>query len=279
MLKKLNKIVIAALIVVFAVPVLSLAKPGPVILTGMERAEWHSSVIDPTRPTPLYGDAGFMYTLISAYRKLDTNVAGTLYYINRYDLRQNLEDGLGQSTNIFGVGVSQDITGKLHANYNYSHSATPGQDPVTGPKAISNRLSLSVIYKFNPGPANKFRYSLNTTYNTGTKFSLADPVVFDPTDNILNFGRSISEKFEIESNITKKFSCDAAYTFIGSVRENDPARGFYKEQIANQLELNLNFQVAKETRVVLGYMYLNNLYNGAFDDDKIIRLSVFQRIR
>jgi hypothetical protein len=276
MVKKIMNFLFAGLIVIMAAPVISLANPGPVMLTGMERAEWHSSVIDPSKNTPTYESATFLYSLISAYRKLDTNVSGSIYYINKFDLRNNWEEGVGNSTNIFGVSVTHDISGKWRTAYSYSHAASPEQNAVTSPKAVSNRLSVSILYKFNPGPANKRRYSMNTSFNTGTKFSLAMPVRYDVVDSDLNFGRTISEKLQVESKINKRLSYDAAYSFIGGIRNDDPVRGVFKEQFANQYELNFNYSLCKKTRVVLGYMYLNNLYNGAYDDDNVVRMSIFE---
>ncbi len=251
----------------------SYAKPGPVLITTMERAEWHSDVIsvDPAEPVGTYDSTIYLYTLISAYRKLDKNVSGSLFYIHKFDAT----DG-AVAAHTAGLSVTHDMTGKWRMSYNYLHNINTLRNPITAPHSVTNRLSLVLLYKFNPGEKYKPKFSLYTTFNTGTNFTLANPIQYDISGANYNFGRTMSEKIQMENNISKKLNYEASYSFVWGVRDDDPVRGVYKTQFANQYELNFNYKLRKDLRLTLGDLYLNNLYNGAVTDDNIIRLSVFK---
>ena len=208
------------------------------------------------------------------YRKLDTNVAGNIFYIHKFDLT----DGT-VAAHTAGMSIIHDMTGKWRMTYNYMHIINTLRNPVTAPHSVSDRLSFILLHRFNPGEKYRTRYSLYTIYNTGSNFNLATPIAYDSTGTDFNFGRTLSEKFQVENNITKKLDYDASYAFVWGVRNDDPIRGIYQTQFANQWELNFNYKLIKDTRLVAGYLYLNNLYNGAVANDNIARLSVFKTIK
>jgi len=233
------------------------AKPGPVVVTFMERFESHSDAV--SSQGNISGET-YMYSLLSFYRKLDTGTNGSVYYLHK----ASVDDGETVS-HIYGGDINGDITGKWKYDLGYSHTSNPQRNVV--PSNDNDRFSAGVTFKYNPGEKAKKRYDLKTTYSTGTDFSS---------------GTTLSWKLSASDKITKNTTYNVAYQFVWGLSESTNAAGICsvcKEQYANQYYLDLTHKMTKKSRLGLGYLFIDNQYNGARGDDGIVRLSWFRTIR
>ncbi len=250
-------LLIALAVLVASVP--ATAKPGPVVLTYMERVEYHSdtTTINETTGQSEIGEETYLYTLISAYRKLDKDVFGNLYYIHKYSL-----DDTDTASNIGGVSITHKMTGKWKMNYSYSYTSNPERGSVTytTERFDNDRLSFSLTHSVNPGKQHNRHYRLKTTYSTNTDF----------TEN-----RTLSEKVSVDGKFWNRWKYDLSYQFVWGLTD-DPAKGIYRSQFANQWSADFSYKINKKQRLVLGYMYLDKQYHGATDDDNLLRLSYFR---
>jgi len=230
------------------------AKPGPAVITFMERYEWNSDVrsADPDDPPGAYVKTAYLYSLVSAYRKLTDDYFGNVFYMNKYDL----DDG-ETASNAAGVSVTRNLSGKASAICSYSYTSNPQRNVVSSPESTSDRLSFALKYRFNPKEKAGPRYSFKTTYSTGTDFS---------------FGRTLSFKPAADGGLGGDWTYSVSYQFVWGLTDA-PERGIYRTQFANQWELDLNYKIDKTQRLSLNYIYLNNLYHGAVTDNNIVRLS------
>ena len=235
------------------------AKPGRTVLTLMERVETHSDVVDPT-PLHNVGSDTFVYSLLSAFRKLDTGVYGNLYYLNKYSI-----DDRTSAAHIFGVDVMADLTGKWKYDIGYSHNVSPKINAF--PFNDTDRFNMDMTFKVNPNEKAAKKWELKTSYNTGTDFSQ---------------GRTLSGKISASDKITKNTTYNASYQFVWGLSKTTNAAGICsicREQYANQYALDLTHKMSKTNRIQLGFLFLKNLYNGAQGDDMIYRLTWFHTIR
>lgn len=260
MRSSLQKITLLVALAVLVAPVLAAAKPGPVVVTFMERLEYHSdtSVINEGTGQLEIGEEAYLYSLISAYRKLDKDVFGNLYYIHKYSTEET-----DTASHIGGISLTHKMTGKWKMNYSYSYNSNPERGSVNyvTEKFDNDRLSFSLTHDANPGKQNKRKYSFKTTYSTNTDFSQ---------------NRTLSEKVSMTGMFfSSDWSYDLGYQFVWGLTDN-PANGIYRSHFANQWSADLTYKIGKMQRVVLGYMFLNKLYHGATEDDHIVRLSYFR---
>lgn len=235
--------------------------PGKVVITYMERVENHTDVSDPNKPPRISGET-FIYSMISAYRKLDKDVSGNVYYMHKL----SLDDGETVS-HIAGIDFGWDMTGKWKGNVGYSNSSNPARNPTAGSLSQSDRFALSVDYKLNPGEKKRKRYAFKTSFNTATDFSE---------------GRTISEKLTIADDMTKKISYTLGYQYVQGLTEIKTAAGICsicQEHYANQWSADFNYKLNKQNKLGLGFLFLKNLYNGAKSDDAISKLSYFHTFK
>lgn len=259
MKKLLTTITSMAAIALLLAPGAASAKPGPVTITLMERVETHSDVSDATAQRNISGET-FLYSMISAFRKLDKGVNGNIYFMNKYSI-----DDETSVSNIAGVNVMGDITGKWKFDIGYSHSASPNR--VILPYNDSDRFALSATFKVNPKEKKHKRVEFKTSYNTGTDFSQ---------------GRTLSQKVQATDDISKKLAYTASYQFVWGLSKTNNAAGICsqcREHYANQYAMDFNYKYSKTNKIVLGYQFLKNLYNGAKSDDSIWRLSLMHTLK
>ncbi|HOO55811.1 MAG TPA: hypothetical protein PLN69_03240 [bacterium] len=235
------------------ISVSTFAAPGPVFLTFMERYEWHSDVSSIDNPS-LYEENSYLYSMVSAFRKLDDNIFGNVFYLNKFDL-----DDSETASHIGGVSLTHNMTNKWRMSYTYSHNSNPERNVVTSPESRTDRFSFSLGFKLNPGEKTGPKYALRTTFSTGTDFS---------------FGRTLSEKVSMSNDINKRMKYDLSYQFVWGLTDA-PDRGIFKSHFANQWLANLTYKLSNTKKISLEYMFLNNLYHGAVTDDNILRLSFF----
>jgi len=226
------------------------AQPGPVVLTFMERVEAQTDAISSTRNVS--GET-FLYSMVSAFRKLDKNVTGNVYFLNKYSI-----DDSQNASNIWGLNVARTLTPKWKADVSYSHSSNPQRNVV--PSSDSDRFSFGLTFKYNPMEKVRPRYTLKTTYSTGTDFSE---------------GRTLSQKVSMDDDITGKWSYDVGYTFVWGLNSNGV--NLFKEHYTNQYQADFTFKIDKKQRVTLGYLYLDQLFHSAqtLGDNSLTRLSYF----
>ena len=255
----LRSVAIMAVLALLATPVLTLAKsgPGPVVLTFMERVEYHS---DTTGVTNAVGEEAFLYSLISAYRQLDKDVFGNIYYLHKYSL-----DETDTAANIGGVSLTHNMTGKWKMSYSYSYNSNPERGTVASivERSDNDRLSFSLTHKVNPGRQHKRHYTLKTTYSTGTDFSSS---------------RTLSEKVAVKGPLTGSINYNLSYQFVWGLTDA-PQDSIYRSHYANQWSVDLSYKMSKLQRIVLGYLFLDNQYHGARADDNIVRLSYFRSFK
>ena len=260
MFKKTKTIVRTAITAAFAALILcatASAKPGPVVVTFMERVETHTDAVSATGN--ISGET-YMYSLLSLYRKLDEGVFGSVYYLHK----ASIDDGETVS-HIGGLALNGSFTGKWKWDIGYSNTSNPERNVV--PSSDSDRFSAGVAFKLNPGEKARKRYELKTSYSTGTDFSA---------------GQTLSEKLTISDNITKSTSYALAYQFVYGMNETTNAAGVCsvcRGQYANQYYLDITRKMTKKDRLGLGLLFIDNQYNGARSDDGIARLSWFRTIR
>ncbi|MEW6203077.1 MAG: hypothetical protein AB1546_13955 [bacterium] len=225
---------------------LSAAKPGPVVFTLMERFEGHSDT--PSSIRDVSGET-YAYTMLSLFRKLDEDVFGNIFYINKL----SLDDG-ETAGNIGGISVTKKHSKHLSMNYSYSYTSNPERNVV--PSSDTDRFSIAANYTINPNTMSAPSYSILTTYSTGTDFS---------------YGRTIAEKFTVKDKFSKKSDYAVAYQYVYGLNNS--------EQFTNQYSLDLNFNITKLDRISFGYLFIDNIYSGAAYDDNIVRLSYYRTIK
>lgn len=235
------------------------AKPGRTAISVMERVETHTRAID---ATPLHNASGetYLYSLVSAFRKLDTGVYGNIYYMNKRSIDDRTNLG-----HIFGVDVAADLTGKWKYDIGYSHNASPKRDTI--PFNGSDRFAAGLTFKWNPNEKTRMKWEAKTTYSTGTDFSE---------------GRTLSEKISVSNNITKTLNYNAGYTFVWGLTRTTDTQGICsicREQYANQYNFDLNYKMTKKDKLSFGFFFLKNLYKGAKADDMIFRLTYLRTVR
>ena len=261
---KMSKILLLAFFITL-VPLTAQAKPGPVIITVMERLETHTDV---RRTDTTIGEETFLYTLLSAYRQLDNNVFGSIYYLHKFSI-----DDTKTASNIGGVSVTHNWSNKWKMTYSYSYSSNPERsnsylDSINNTSfnySDSDRFSFSLNYKLNPVEKVRKRYSFKTTFGTSSDFSN---------------GRTIAEKFTVTDDLTKRTDYTIGYQVIVGLTD-DPGRGVYRSHYSNQYSLDFSYKLNKTSKLVLGYFFSDNKYHGADDptginDDSVFRLSYFK---
>mgnify|MGYP005865673159 CR=1 FL=1 len=231
------------------------AKPGPVVLTFMERVESQSDAISSSATRDASGET-FLYSMISAFRKLDNDVTGNLYYLNKY----SIDDGANAS-HIWGLNIARTLTNKWKVDLSFSHSSSPQRNTV--PSSDSDRFSFGVTYKVNPLEKIRPRYTLKTTYSTGTDFSE---------------GRTLSQKASMADSLSKAWSYNLGYTFVWGLNENGTT--LFKEHYTNQYQGDLTYKIDRKQRVTIGVLYLQQLYHSAnaanrSDSNMLTRVSYF----
>ena len=247
--------VICTLLLVSAAPAFSAddkTGPGPVVLTLMERVESQSGALSPGTTAP--SGETFLYTMVSAFRKLDNDVTGNVYFLNKYSI-----DDETKASDVYGLSLTRTLTNKWKGDLSFSHSTNPSRNTVRS--SDSDRFSFGLTYKMNPNEKASERYTFKTTYSTGTDFSQ---------------GRTLSQSISAEDNFTKKWTYNVGYTFVWGLNE-DAARGLFREHYTNQWAADFSFKIDKKQRVTLGYLYLDQLFNAArtLGDNSLSRVSYF----
>ena len=234
------------------------AKPGPVILTFMERMESQTDASSSMRN--ISGET-FMYSMVSAFRQLDQGVYGSLYYLNKF----SVDDGHSAS-HIFGASVSKSLTGKWTADMGYSHSSNAVRNTV--PSSDSDRFSFGLTFKYNPREKARKKWATKTTYSTGSDFSS---------------GRTLSQKISASDKITKNLKYTVAYSFVYGLVDNPP--NVKREHYSNQYTADFAYTLNKRERIAFGYMFLKNLFHSSGNstsvaaDNQLFRLSYFYTLR
>ena len=234
---------VTCMILIFSAT-MAYAKPGPVVVNLMERLEMHSDT------TSSQGDISgetYSYSMLSLFRKLDTDVFGNIFYIHKYSVNDGDTAG-----NIGGVSVTRKYTKNTSANFSYSYNSNPQRNVV--PSSDTDRFAISGDYTLNPKSKGAV-HTLTTTYSTGTDFS---------------FGRTIAEKLACRRNVTKRADAIVAYQYVYGLNNS--------EQFTNQYSFDLTYKLNKTAKIALGALYIDNVYTGATTDDSIIRISYLQTL-
>jgi hypothetical protein len=252
-------ITMAAMAIVMAVGTGALAagkaksNVGPVVITYMQRVEAQTDV---PSPGTVSGE-NFLYSMLSAFRKLDKGVSGNIYFMNK----SSIDDGRALS-NITGLDIAKDLTGKWKLDAGYSYNSNPERNTV--PSSDSDRFSFSVGFKPNPNAKVGRKYDVKTTFSTGTDFSV---------------GRTLSWKLGATRTMTKHWNYNLAYTFVWGLQNKQP--NIKKEHYNNQYSADFTFKLSKKQKVTISYLFLKNLFHAALrtGDNSMYRLSYFITLR
>jgi hypothetical protein len=255
-MKKVKVIGAVLLLAVLALPVISRAGVvGPVKISAMTRVESHTKVADNVGN---YGGEAYIYNMISMTRQLDKDVIGSIFYLNQYSVDQSK-----MLTHIGGATVIRVFNSRLIGTLGYSFSSNPEKTDnlFVMPMENQDRFSTSLIYNLNP-KSKGAKYSLLTGYSTETGW---------------HRGRVLSEKLGAKFPIfNKKWVGDLNYTYVYGVdRDSNNSRA---GQLTNQYSGNLTYQMTKQTKLVLGAIFINKLY-GSAPDDTIFRLSALYNLK
>jgi len=222
---------------------------GPVKITTVTGVESHGNISDAEG-----GFSGETYLIFVAtsHRELQKGVIGSVYYYNRH----SLDEG-DTATHAGGVSVIRIFGPHAVGIFGYSHTSNPGRGvTMLSPENDRDRFLGSLIYNFNPEDRGKTQYSVTATYSTVTDFGEQ---------------QVLSVKPAVKLPVSRNLDADAAYAFVYGLSEND--------QYANQWSANLHYRLSKKTKISLGYMLIDNVYENNPGDDDIFRLSVSQNWR
>ena len=230
----------------------AVAQPGPVRLTVMNRVENHSSITDAEGN---FGSETYNYLMISASRQLQNSVLGNIFYLNRYSFDDNK-----MITHIGGVNITKAFSRRAIFTLGSSHTSNPERGVIrVTPDSDRDRFSSSLIYNFNPkagGP----RYSSVTSFSTVTD---------------LGEQQTMGEKLKVVFPIGDKWQGGLSYNYTYSLKES--------EQLTNQFQGNLTYAFNKRTKLVLGALFIDNVYEdsagNSLDDNTVVRLSIYRSIK
>ncbi len=263
-------------IMVLFFPVAAYSKPGPVTVKWTERFEFHSNVIsvDPGAGVYGYEGASYLYNGVSAARSLDEHVGGEVFYINKYDIEDR-----SQTSDAVGLRIAQGLSDHWNAMYSFTHNFSVERDKSSYPKINANRATFDLNFKLNPNTTKKSRYSLSTVFSTGGDFG-ADPYLSLEDDGDFNIGRTLSEKIDMDVDLSKTITFNASYRIVFGLREDaDPeTRRFERTHYANLLDLNLRRKLKHNRIFTVGFMFMGNLYPGAVSNDTLLRIGMIQSI-
>ncbi len=235
--------------VIFAARIAA-AEPGPVKITAMERVETHSKIYDGGND---FSGETYNYFMLTAYRELQKNTVGSVFYLNRYSF-----DESDFITHIGGVSVIHAYNPRVLSTISYSHTSNPERSTIIiNPRKTRDRMSVAVIYNVNPKRNANARWSLTSAYNTVTDWGEQ---------------RTLTEKLEVKfPKVTKRLEAKMAYTFSYGLSDSD--------QYTNQYSSDLSFRFSKTSRLVLGVLFIDNVYENNQGDDTVFRLSLVRNIR
>lgn len=248
------------LICVFAMCAMALAPlcvkaaagPGKVTVSGMSRVESHTKVADNSGN---YGGEAYIYNMISLTRQLDTNVIGSLFYLNQY----NMDKGR-MAAHIGGITLIDVFSPKWIGTLGYSYSNNPEEVRTLIPLENQDRFSLSLLHNLNP-KAKTYKFSLMTGYSAATG---------------MNRQRTLSEKLDATFPVfCKKCVGNAGYTYTYSFDKD--SNGKRLGQLTNQYSANLTYELNKSSKLVLGYLYIDKTFNAP--DDQAARLTLLHNFK
>jgi hypothetical protein len=256
-MKRAEMICIVALCAVVLAPLFAYGAsgPGPVKITFMSRVESHTKVGDLNNPG-VYSGNSYAYNMLSATRVLQKSVIGNIFYLNQYDI-----DNGRTLTHIGGVTVIKMFSPKWVGTLGYTYSSNP-QLQVFVPVENQDRFSASALFNVNP-KSKKVKYSLLTNYGTVTGF---------------NNQRTVSERADATFKIfNKRFTENLGYTYTYGIDKD--ANGNRLGQLTNQYASNLSYTLCKDTKLVLGYLYINKVFDSSTPDDSVARLTLMHNFK
>ncbi|MFH1538154.1 MAG: hypothetical protein ABIH66_04290 [bacterium] len=248
------KVLFVTLLVLVCFSATAMAKHGPTKFSTMTRVETHTKIGKKiTGNTYNYSGETFGYQMISASRVLQEGYIGSIFYL----LRFNFDDD-EVASHIGGINLTRVFNPNWIFNLGYSHSTSPEQY-IVGPveKVDSDRFAFTLIYNVNPKEKKGPKYSLTTGFSTVT-----------------DFGESqvISEKVAMKFPIWReKWSGEVAYTYNYSTQQD--------EQLTNQFNGRVFYQINKKSKLTLGVLYIDNVYTNNQGDDTVTRLSYNVNLR
>ncbi len=276
-MNKLKHFCFILLLAATIAPSAAFGAPGPVKISAMMRVENHSNTADATGNA--YSSETFGYTMFSFSRELQKNVVGSLFYLNQYRF-----DNQHFNNHIGGVSLIRMFSPKWIGSFGYTFSNSPETTTTTfgvTETEIANdrdRFNVSMIHNFNPKASNGPKYSATTSYSTVTG---------------LDEQKTISEKLDMTFPvINKNYTANVSYNFTyGLDRDSritvlsggayiiNPDYDKRMRQLTNQYSANLTYKMSKDMRLVLGLLYVNNVFSYHPDDDMIIRLSLLANLK
>lgn len=245
-------------ICVFALaPGLAYGKPGPVKFSTMYRFENHSKIADSAGN---YGNESFSYFMLSVFRELDKNVIGNVFYLNRYSF-----DDEEFVSHVGGLSLIRIFNPHVVGSLGYTYSSSPEisyYNAAAGllesnTAASRDRVMASVIYNFNPDEKRRPKFSLTTTFSSVTNIAEQETLM-----------EKIGVKFPA---ISQRIEGDLGYTFAYSLNNTD--------QLTNQISGSLTYKYSNTTKLSLGAIYIDNVYENNQGDDTVVQFTVMRSLR
>jgi hypothetical protein len=265
-MKKTVLVGIVALCAVLIAPLFAYGAggPGPVKISTMTRVEGHTRIADINGN---FSGQTYVYNMISATRQLEKSVIGNIFYLNQYDV-----DNSKMITHIGGATVIKVFSPYWIGTVGYTFSSNP-EISTFEPLANQDRFSLSALYNFNP-KSKSVKFSSMTGY--GMQYNLLRSASgFDPAGR--NKQRTLSEKLDATFPIiNKKFTGNLGYTYTYGIDKD--AASVRLGQLTNQYSANLTYSLCKDSKLVLGYLFIDKQFEGA-PDDQVARLTLLHNFK
>jgi hypothetical protein len=226
----------------------ALCATGPVKISTMTRVESHSKMDDGSGN---YGSEVLGYQMVSLFRELDKGTIGGAFYMNRF----SIDEGETMS-HIMGVNLTQVFCPKLIGTVGYTHTINEERGPLA-PKNKKDRFSGTAVVNFNPKSQKGPLYSLTSSYSTMASWSEQ---------------QSLNEQFEVKfPKLSARLDGALSYTYSYSVADSD--------QITNQFAGRLGYKLGETTKLTLGALLIDNVYDGNPGDDVVGRLTLTKSFR
>jgi len=225
---------------------------GPVKISYMARVESHTKIADVNGN---FGGESYAYNMISVVRKLDENVIGNIYYLNQYSL-----DKSRFSTHIGGASLINVFSSKWIGTLGYSYSSNPEEIRTLIPFENQDKFSMYLLYNINP-KAPKYKFTLLSGYTAVTA---------------LNRQRGLSERLDVTFPVfSEKYTGNVGYTYTYVFDKNTNGDRF--GHLANQYSANLSYALCKNSKLVLGYIFIDKQFDSP--DDQVAQLSLLSNLR
>lgn len=247
-MKSKSVAVLAVIGFVFLFSIVAQSKPGPVKISFTERVENHSKTVNGESE---YSPETVSFSMLTLSRTLQEGVLGSIFFLNRYSF-----DESDSISNIGGVNITKIFSAKSIMSLGYVHSSNDERGIIRiSPENDNDRFTGTYIRNFNPKEKTGIKYSSITSYGTVSDFAEQ---------------QTLTEKLKFSFPIGALEGI-LGYTYSYNVK--------YSDQTTNQFDGSIGYKLSKTTKLVLGYKFINNVYDNNPGDDSVIMFTIRQNLR